>query len=493
MSDDYSGNQFYKRSSEIFHDKNFYKNVLKGEGDSSNRLHKALSGFLSAKESEDRSLYRDRLITAYWEFIGKVVTRIKHLTAPRQFLLRFAALSPSLLSESQKKFICDSVNYSNSKEQIYYLDEWLLGLALGEVKASEGDEISSLKSTSQDKKNSLVEKRKGRMEASRDRLEQVLNDRKNLELEVKELIRVICFHEVRTDFENLEDGYSEVQRASIAEINGIMRKLSEIDKQVESLYQILSKEKIEVDQLELNQVGTLSDDGEIVANQQVLQDELIKIRQMAKMCIGRQGNQFPILVNQYFPDNMMTIAIREKVIAEINAVEEVDSVLFERSFKGTTIHVTPNILLLPCYGDIGVCWEPFEKFNRASGSGKLAVPMYSKDLRVAVITALADMRWQVAKESAQHRWMEEGLTGWYYGAFSTLKLKGDVRDAFIRDYILWITQEYIGIQKLDKEIRSIFWRLIPFPESTKKDLKTRGFVYSELYKKDLNRGKSDGY
>ena len=52
-----------------------------------------------------------------------------------------------------------------------------MGLALGEVKASEGDEISSLKSTSQDKKNSLVEKRKGRMEASRDRLEQVLNDR----------------------------------------------------------------------------------------------------------------------------------------------------------------------------------------------------------------------------------------------------------------------------------------------------------------------------
>ena len=69
MSDDYSGNQFYKRSSEIFHDENFYKNVLKGEGDSSNRLHKALPGFLSAKESEDRSLYRDRLITAYWNLL----------------------------------------------------------------------------------------------------------------------------------------------------------------------------------------------------------------------------------------------------------------------------------------------------------------------------------------------------------------------------------------------------------------------------------------
>ena len=338
MSKAYSSKQFYKQSSEVFYDENFYKNVLKGEGDSSNRLHKALTGFISAKESEEKSLYRDRLIASYWEFVGKVIRKITHLTAPRQFLLRFATLSPSLLSESQKKFICNSINYSNSKEQIYYLDEWLLGLALGQVKASQGDEISSSKSTNQDKQNSLVEKRKGRIKASRDRLEQVLNNRKNLEDEVKELIRVISFHEVRTEFENLEVGYSEVQRTSITEIIVIMRKLSEIDKQVENLYQILHQEKIEVDQLELNKAETLSNNEETVVNQKILQEELLKIRQMTKMCIGRQGNQFPILVNQYFPDNIMKIATRENVLAEVKAVKEIDSVLFERSFRGNTIY-----------------------------------------------------------------------------------------------------------------------------------------------------------
>ena len=91
-------------------------------------------------------------------------------------------------------------------------------------------------------------------------------------------------------------------------------------------------------------------------------------------------------------------------------------------------------------------------------------------------------------QQAQKKWVDIPSSNLIIRITYVLK-----EEAFIRDYILWITQEYIGIQKLDKEIRSIFWRLIPFPESTKKDLKTRGFVYSELYKKDLNRGRSDGY
>ena len=61
-----------------------------------------------------------------------------------------------------------------------------------------------------------------------------------------------------------------------------MRKLSEIDKEVESLYQILSKEKVEVEQLDINQVGRLANNEEVVVNQQVLLDELIKIRKFEK-------------------------------------------------------------------------------------------------------------------------------------------------------------------------------------------------------------------
>ncbi|KKK84181.1 hypothetical protein LCGC14_2785910, partial [marine sediment metagenome] len=150
-------------------------------------------------------------------------------------------------------------------------------------------------------------------------------------------------------------------------------------------------------------------------------------------------------------------------------------------------------ILHPNYGDAGICWEPFERFNRASSRGRIVIPLYSKDLRIAVVSALADLRWQVAKEKAQHYWMEEGITGKYYQWFSDNKLRGDVRDLFIRDYILWIAKESQGTQKLDKEVRGIFWRNIPFPKAIRDNLKNRGFVYNELYKKDTNITMSDGY
>ena len=54
---------------------------------------------------------------------------------------------------------------------------------------------------------------------------------------------------------------------------------------------------------------------------------------------------------------------------------------------------------------------------------------------------MGDLRWQVAKEKAQHYWMEEGLTGHYYQWFSEKHLKGDVKERFINDYTLWITKE----------------------------------------------------
>jgi hypothetical protein len=150
-------------------------------------------------------------------------------------------------------------------------------------------------------------------------------------------------------------------------------------------------------------------------------------------------------------------------------------------------------MLIPNYGDTGICWEPFERHNRASSRGRIALPIFPKDVETAVISALADLRWQVAKERAQHYWMEEGITGRYYQWSQDQRLRGDVKDYFIRDYILWITKESQGMQKLEREVRGIFWRMMPFPQAIKDNLKNRGFVYDELYKKDVNISMSDGY
>jgi hypothetical protein len=56
-----------------------------------------------------------------------------------------------------------------------------------------------------------------------------------------------------------------------------------------------------------------------------------------------------------------------------------------------------------------------------------------------------------------------------------------------------MTKESEGVQRLDKEVRAIFWRHIPFAQDIKEKLKTRSLIYQELYQRDVNRSMSDGY
>jgi len=68
-----------------------------------------------------------------------------------------------------------------------------------------------------------------------------------------------------------------------------------------------------------------------------------------------------------------------------------------------------------------------------------------------------------------------------------------VKEYFIQDYILWITKESDAVQRMEKEVRSIFWRYVPFSKAIKEKLKTRSYVYQDLYQRDVNRSMSDGY
>jgi hypothetical protein len=217
------------------------------------------------------------------------------------------------------------------------------------------------------------------------------------------------------------------------------------------------------------------------------------IRQMAKMTCGRQGNHFPILSREYFHSSSREVGIRENVIETLRWIESIDPEAYCRQYKSQLNRIPPFVILIPSYGDFGFCWEPFDRYNRVTSRGRIAVPMYGKNLQIAVLTAVADLRWQVAKDKASYYWMEEGLTGNYYQWFQAQKLKGDVKEYFINDYLLWMLKESDGIQKLDKDIRGVFWRFMPFSKEIKAKLKTRALVYQELCQRDSNRELSDGY
>lgn len=488
--------QFVEQEKPFFADPGYYKSIISSESDSAKRMHRILAEFLNAKDSETRSAARLRFVPAYWDFLNEVVVRIgPSLPQPLQLLLRFGALLPSIISDDQRKILSQVIMENRSGEPIHYMDEWLRKVATGEVTPLATDEEVKPNKKSNDTSaiSAKLEKSQGTLTAQINLIMSRVSEIQALEASIAQYGGTISRHDRHRKYQELGMPYNPSQRQALFNIQEAVKRLSEMDKQLDILYRDLDKLNAEVDSLEakLAEAGG----GSSAVDSKIALGELASLRQVHKLTCGRQGNHFPILIKNYMPVALRDIGIREQVIQIMSEIERLDPGVFLRSFKGNMNRIVPHVILLPSYGEFGVCWEPFEKYNRSTSRGRVAVPMYPKNLKMAVISAVADLRWQVAKEKAGYHWMDpsEGITGLYYTWFDSRKLKGDIKQYFINDYTLWITKESEGTQKLDKEVRGIFWRNMPFPQEVRDMLKNRGFVYSELYRKDINRSLSDGY
>ncbi|MFW5694354.1 MAG: hypothetical protein ACOCYB_04250 [Alkalispirochaeta sp.] len=475
-----------------FRNTNYYQEALTGEGEVAKRLHSTLASFLKADNAEDRSLYRNRLIPVYWELTKSVALKTySTLPEPKKLLLRYGVLLPTMLDKDQRLMIAQFIEENRLGQPIHYVDEWLNLVARGAINVSATDETKPQAGKQAGKVSRQLDGARGRVEAQIELIRTRNREMEEQETNLKNLVSELVNRETRPEANGEKGPYTETQRSAFSGISAELRRLSNQGRELSRAYAELEKYQDQYNELK-SQAEAVGEDIEQV-DTKASAEEMGTIRQMAKLCVGRQGNHFPLLYKQYYRGGATGVATRENVNNILADVERLDPSIFARTFKMKTTRIVPNIILIPCYGDLGICWEPFERYNRATSRGRLAIPMYPKDLRTAVIAALGDLRWQVAKEKAAHYWMEEGLTGWYYQWFTEQKLKGDVKDQFIQDYILWINKESEGTQKLDREVRSIFWRYMPFPQDVKDELKNRGFVYQELYKKDQNRAMSDGY
>ncbi|MDR0403501.1 MAG: hypothetical protein LBH35_07950 [Treponema sp.] len=476
---------------QVFNDPNYYKTVLSNEGNGATRVHGILQKYLNAKDPKDRSVFRQQFITAFWDFLNNLAKKAAgQIPLPKRFLLRFAILHPTFLESGTRDFFSKIVVENELAQPVYYLDEWLKAIGNGAVRPSATDEARVPRTAGSIRIQQLLDKARGKMEGTRGLVKAKDGERIGLEKGLQQRFDIILEHSSVDGLPSISAPYSDGQKKAINEIQDLLKGLLKVDReQVNSLrdyYQ--SAEDVETLQQKMAEEG-----GTAQVDTGAVEAEFDTIRQMVKMTIGRQGNHFPVLSSEYFHSAPNDIGFRENVISVLARIESIDPECFVRVYKNRNNRIVPYVILIPSYGDMGLCWEPFDRHNRATSRGRIAIPMYSKSLYTAILIAVADLRWQVAKEKANFYWMEEGLTGNYYQWFQKMKLKGNIKDYFVQDYIIWMTKECEGIQKLDKEIRGIFWRFIPFSQPVKEKLKTRNFVYQELYQRDLNRAMSDGY
>lgn len=488
---------FEDTPSKCYDDPSYYKKCLTGEGSSSQRLHSLLVKYLNCQDKKDRTVYRQQIITAYWEFLRNLAPKMASSSIEdcKRMAMRFGILLPSLATPEQKNMFARAIDKNNTYEPILYMDEWIRSVALGHMKPSTTDEIpvrGAAKGPAAEQQHimALKSKNSGKIQTSESLLNAKEAERANLENSVEGKIRDIFQHDSLPGLEPHKNPYTDLQRKLFSDIINDFRQLQKIDKELSKHLEDF-KEAKQTEQ-SLNDKSTDFVEEVNVGKEEIL-GEMSTIRQMAKMTCGRQGNQYPIFTREFFHCTEKGTGFRENVIRELSWIESIDPQCFCRIHKNVPHRIVPYVLLVPTYGDVGFCWEPFDRYNRLSSRGRIAIPMYPRDLKIACLTAVADLRWQVAKEKASFDWMSDGLTGHYYQYLEEHKMKGDIKQFFIEDYILWMTKESMGTQKLEKEVRGIFWRYIPFPQETKEDLKKRSLVYQELYQRDINRSMSDGY
>ncbi len=484
---------------QIFNDPSYYKTALSGEGDQAQRVHQVLSKYLTCTDPKDRTVYRQQMITAFWELIRVMCPKMAdpNVAKSKKMLVRYGVVLPSLFSPEQKDFFSKAILENNTGEPVYYMDEWFKEIAAGRLTLSATDEArparkagSGNASAEQQHLMQLKSKNDGKFQSAESFVNAKESQRQMMEMELKNRIDALCEHVTMMGLEPHKMPYSDAQKKLFLEISERLRALQKLDKELANNLKELEEAKAIGQSLEAKL--NVAPDAIEVSNADIT-TEFNSVRQMAKMTVGRQGNQFPVFTREFFHCIPNGTGFRENVLKIMSWIEENDPGAFCRTHKNTPHRIVPYVLLVPTYGDFGFCWEPFDRYNRITSRGRIVVPMYPRDLKISLLMAVADLRWQVAKEKASYYWMEEGLTGQYYQWIERQKLKGDLKSYFISDYVLWMTKEVDGVQRMDKELRAIFWRFIPFSQEKKDELKKRSLVYQELYQRDLNRAMSDGY
>lgn len=488
---------FSDHKNSVFSDPQYYKTALSGEKEASQKLHNLLSKYLTCTDPKDRTVYRQQMVNIYWEFVRSLAPKMSDptLPLPKRMLMRYAVVLPTLFTPEQKDLFASAFVENTYDEPIYYLDEWFDMLGTGRLTLSATDEARPQKKTGTGAEEAqrlmqLQSKNMGKLQTSENLLNSKESERTMIENDIQMKLKTLCDHPVLPGLEPHTSPYSESQKKLITDINDKLRQLLKIDKDLHSNLADY-KEAREIGDNLKQKLASNPEAAEV--NSADINTEVDTVRQMSKMTVGRQGNHFPVFTKEFFHCIPRQTGFRENVIDIMTWIESIDPGAFCRVHKNMLNRIVPYVILVPTYGDTGFCWEPFDRYNRVTSRGRIVVPMYPKSLQMAVLTAVADLRWQVAKEKASYYWMEEGLTGQYYQWIDSQKLKGDLKEFFINDYVLWMTKESEGVQRLDKEVRGIFWRHMPFPQELKDKLKTRSLVYQELCQRDVNRSMSDGY
>nr|WP_100764621.1 cyclic nucleotide-binding domain-containing protein [Leptospira ellisii]PJZ94287.1 cAMP-binding protein [Leptospira ellisii] len=241
-----------------------------------------------------------------------------------------------------------------------------------------------------------------------------------------------------------------------------------------------------------------------------------------RLTSGSPATHFPILTKFHSQMAIDKAYVSKKMLSDVvHDLMGIDYSVFHREviYNNNELGITkefiqkcviPDFIIVPSIGTKVMMWQDLS-VHRGSGSkespGRIVIPILAQgDLKTMITDALAAFRWELTKSILGAEWNNVGnpsITADYTDYIQFFKKNKDLsieikeklasdfkrfrndRDIFANDYQLWMKYESDGVQRLNKVVRGIFYRHIPFSRVIREKVaKTPAFA--EIHNRFIN-------
>jgi len=243
------------------------------------------------------------------------------------------------------------------------------------------------------------------------------------------------------------------------------------------------------------------------------------IENNVKLTSGSPVTAFPILTRFHVMQDLEKSFITRKRLSDLlDELLAVDYSAFHREivlndeerkiFKEfVQVQVFPNLILLPSIGNKIMMWQELALARRKDSPGRLAIPIFATgDIFTMLVEAIGAFRWELLKSILGPEWNDvskSSLTSDYtdYVQFykksrelsdevkeklaAEFKRFRDDRSKFVNDYSQWIRFESKGTMKINRVVRAIFYRHVPFSKEIREVVKTQP-AFAEFHTRFTN-------
>ena len=202
----------------------------------------------------------------------------------------------------------------------------------------------------------------------------------------------------------------------------------------------------------------------------------------------------PFLTSYAIKGNLSNLLNTPKHLnTEIKKINTIDPTLFFRELTWKipgkseliTKEVKPYLIIVPNSGIRVQLWQEMVNNQRHSRARLIVPAIFNGIQEKSLIQSFAHFRWELNKLIAGANWMDP-VEGGFVGAFYdfsqyyqkmnelSIEAKEDIkmlfnkikmdRDRFAYFYEKWLMYEKDGVAKVNKVVRQIFYRYIPFPK-----------------------------